>query len=128
MGFWMSPQARLDPAWTYWTGRAYAALGDPDEAREQYERIAGQPIYYSVLATEELGGEAEIPRPFHDPSDAQVAEAGRNPELARALELFRLGLRTEATREWMFAVRRMDDPRWASWRSSTPAATRSRAR
>jgi peptidoglycan lytic transglycosylase len=105
----MSPQARLDPAWTYWTGRAYAALGDPDEAREQYERIAGQPIYYSVLATEELGGEAEIPRPFHDPSDAEVAEAGRNPELVRALELFRLGLRTEATREWMFAVRQMND-------------------
>jgi soluble lytic murein transglycosylase len=105
----MSPQARLDLGWTYWTGRAYAALGDPDSAREQYERIAGQPLYYSVLATEELGGEATIPKPFHEPAEAEVAEAGRNPELVRALELFRVGLRTEATREWMFAVRLMDD-------------------
>ncbi len=105
----MSPQAKLDLAWTYWTGRAYAALGDAEGAREQYERIAGQPLYYSVLATEELGGEAVIPKPFHAPSEAEVAEAARNPELARALELFRLGLRTEATREWMFAVRLMDD-------------------
>lgn len=107
----MSPQARLDLAWTYWSGRALAALGDAERAREQYRRIAGQPLYYSVLATEELGGEASIPRPFHEPTEADVEEAGSNPELARALELFRLGLRTEATQEWMFAVRRMGDRR-----------------
>jgi len=105
----MSPQARLDLAWTYWSGRARAALGDAEGARVQYERIAGQPLYYSVLATEELGGHATIPLPHHEPTEAEVDEARANAELARALELYRLGLRTEATREWMFAVRRMDD-------------------
>jgi len=105
----MSPQAKLDLAWTYWAGRAYAALGDAESAREQYERIAGQPLYYSVLATEELGGEASIPAPFHVPTESEIGAAGAHPELVRALELFRLGLRTDATREWMFAVRRMDD-------------------
>ena len=35
--------------------------------------------------------------------------ARRNPELSRALEFFRLGLRAEATKEWMFAVRGMED-------------------
>ncbi len=105
----MSPQAGLDLAWTYWSGRARGALGDAEGAREQFQRIANQPYYYSVLATEELGGAASIPLPHHEPSEAEVDEARLNPELARALELFRLSLRTEATREWMFAVRHMGD-------------------
>ena len=33
----------------------------------------------------------------------------RVPGLARALELYRLDLRTEATREWVFTIRGMDD-------------------
>ena len=105
----LSPQALLDPAWTYWRGRALAALGDDKGARSAYRRVAGEPLYYSVLATEELGGEAAIPQPFHPPSEAEVDAARRNDELSRALELFRLGLRTEGTREWMFAVRAMGD-------------------
>ena len=107
----MSPQAGLDFAWTYWRGRARAALGDAEGAREQYLRISGQPLYYSVLATEALGGEASIPLPYHEASEAEVDVARGNVELARALELYRLGLRTEATREWMFAVRHMGDRR-----------------
>lgn len=104
----MSSGARQDQAWTYWYGRALDAQGDAQGAREHYLRIAGQPIYYSVLATEELGGEATLP-PYHEPSEAEVDEVRRHPELVRALELFRLGMRTWATNEWIFAVRRMDD-------------------
>ncbi|MEO8718692.1 MAG: transglycosylase SLT domain-containing protein [Burkholderiales bacterium] len=107
----MSPQQRLDLAWTYWRGRALAALGDAEGARAQYRSIAGQPVYYSVLATEELGGAASIPQPYHEPTEADVDEARTNVELIQALELYRLGLRTEATREWMFAVRNMGDRR-----------------
>jgi soluble lytic murein transglycosylase len=105
----MSAAGRQDMAWTYWYGRALAAQGDADGARAQYEKIAGQPLYYSVLATEELGGEADIPAPHFEPSEAEVDVARRDAQLARALELFRLGLRTEATSEWIFAVRHYDD-------------------
>jgi soluble lytic murein transglycosylase len=105
----MSIEARQDPAWTYWYGRALAAQGDAEGARGYYRRIAGQPYFYSVLATEELGSEADIPRPYTVATEEEVDAARRNPELARALELFRLGLRPEATKEWMFAVRNMAD-------------------
>lgn len=105
----MSILARQDQAWTYWYGRAHAAQGDPEGARAYYLRIAGQPYYYSLLATEELGLEASIPLPFHVPAEEEVDAARRHPELSRALELFRLGLRAEATKEWMFAVRGMED-------------------
>jgi soluble lytic murein transglycosylase len=105
----MSPVARLDLAWTYWSGRALDALGDAEGAREQYQRIAGQPLYYSVLATEELGGVASIPLPHHEATEAEIDAVRGHVELARALELYRLGIRTEATSEWMFAVRGMGD-------------------
>ena len=105
----MSILARQDLAWTYWYGRALTAQGDAEGGRAYYRRIAGQPYYYSVLATEELGSEASIPRPFHVPTEDEIDVARRHAELARALEMFRLGLRPEATREWMFAVRGMED-------------------
>ena len=105
----MSILARQDPAWAYWYGRALAAQGDAEGARAYYQRIANQPYFYSVLATEELGAQAGIPRPFYVASEEEVDAARRHPELLRALELFRLGLRPEATQEWMFAVRNMGD-------------------
>jgi soluble lytic murein transglycosylase len=105
----MSILARQDPAWTYWYGRALAAEGNPAGARAYYLRIAGQPYYYSLLATEELGQEASIPQPHHVPAEEEVDAVRKHAELSRALELFRLGLRPEATREWMFAVRGMED-------------------
>jgi soluble lytic murein transglycosylase len=105
----MSVAARQDPAWTYWYGRALGAQGRDDGARAYYLRISGQPNFYGLLASEELGAMAGVPEPFHVPSDAQVEAARSNPGLARALELYRLDLRTEATREWVFTIRSMTD-------------------
>jgi soluble lytic murein transglycosylase len=105
----MSFTARQDPAWTYWYGRALGAQGRDDGARAYYLRISGQPSFYGLLASEELGAMAGIPEPFHVPTEAEVEAAKGNPGLARALELYRLDLRTEATREWVFTIRGMTD-------------------
>jgi soluble lytic murein transglycosylase len=105
----MSADTRRDPAWSYWYGRSLAAQGVFDGARAYFLRIAAQPHFYGLLAAEELGYLPAPPEPFHAPAEAEVAQAEKNPGLARALELYRLGLRTEGTREWMFTVRAMDD-------------------
>ncbi len=105
----MSILARKERSWTYWYGRALDAQGDKEGARARYLRIAGLPYYYSLLAAEELGQEASIPQPFYVASEEEVDAARRNPELSRALEMFRLGLRQEATKEWIFAVRNLED-------------------
>lgn len=105
----MSVSARQDPAWTYWYGRALGVQGRDDGARAYFLRITGQPSFYGLLAAEELGAMAGIPEPFHVPSDAEVETAKSNPGLARALELYRLELRSEATREWVFTIRAMGD-------------------
>ncbi|MBM3367228.1 MAG: lytic transglycosylase domain-containing protein [Betaproteobacteria bacterium] len=105
----MSALARQDPTWSYWYGRALGAQGNLEGARAYFMRISGQPNFYGLLAAEELGYAPTPPQPFHVASADEVAAAARNPGLVRALELYRLGLRTEGTREWFFTIRAMED-------------------
>ena len=105
----MSVSARQDPAWTYWYGRALGKQGRDDGARAYFLRISGQPNFYGLLAAEELGAMAGVPEPFNVASESQIDAAKVNPGLARALELYRLDLRSEATREWAFTIRNMED-------------------
>ncbi|MDA0225933.1 MAG: hypothetical protein O2975_07435, partial [Proteobacteria bacterium] len=126
----MSPEARHARTWTYWYGRALAALGNAEGARAHWLRIAGEPRFYGLLATEALGDVAVLPPLAPPATDAQVEAESRVPGLARALELYRLGLRSEAVREWLFTVRAYtDDARLlAAQRSSIGQSTRRTAR
>lgn len=105
----MSVSGRQDPAWTYWYGRALGAQGVADGARAYYLRISGQPSFYGLLASEELGGMTGVPQPFSVSTDDEINGTKLNPGLVRALELYRLDLRPEATREWVFTIRNMED-------------------
>jgi len=105
----MSVTARQDPAWSYWYGRALGMQGSADGARAYFLRITGLPNFYGLLAAEELGAMAGVPEPYHEPSEAEVVAARGVPGLARALELYRLELRTEGTREWVHTIKRMTD-------------------
>jgi soluble lytic murein transglycosylase len=107
----MSAAARHEGTWTYWYGRALAALGESDGSRAYFLRIAGQPDFYGLLATEELGYIVTPPEAMHEPAEDDVEAARRDANLARALELIRLGIRTEGVREWLFAIRGLDDER-----------------
>lgn len=105
----MSPEARREAAWAYWYGRALAAQGEATGSRAYYLRIAGQTDFYGLLANEELGYMGTLPVASYSPTEADVAKARRDPGLARALELIRLGMRTEGVREWLFTIRHFDD-------------------
>jgi len=105
----MSANARQDPAWVYWYGRALGAEGRGDGARAYFLRISGQPNFYGLLAAEELGAMAGVPEPFYTPAEADVQAARNDPGIGRAIEFYRIDLRSEATREWVFTIRNMDD-------------------
>jgi soluble lytic murein transglycosylase len=105
----MSVAAHSDPAWHYWYGRSLAAQGKADGARAYYLRISGQPDFYGMLASEELGQPLQVPTPPAQATEADMAKIKAMPGIARALELFRLNLRTEGVREWGHAIRFMDD-------------------
>jgi len=105
----MPIEAHRNPAWTYWYGRALAALGRTRGARAYYLRLAGEPHFYGLLATEALGDYVTLPEPVHKASRKALAEAMRNPGLRRALALYRLNLRTDGRREWVYTIRTMND-------------------
>ncbi len=104
------PEAERDEAgWTYWLGRALAATGQRAEAEALFARIGDAADFYGMLAAEELG------RPFAPPAaaamvtSATLQDTERDPGLQRALALFRLDMRTEAVREWNWALRGRDE-------------------
>ncbi len=102
-------QERERPEWIYWLGRAHAARGEREAAEALFQRIAGEPDFYGMLASEALG-QAFLPPPASPPLPRAALEAAeRDPGLQRALALYRLDLRTEAVREWIWAVRDRDE-------------------
>ena len=105
----MSEANRREPAWTYWYARALAAQGNAFAAQVRYFGIAEGTGFYNVLAAEELGDTPVLSEPGYEPEDAEIEQVRRLPGIARALELYRLGLREEAAREWSFALRGLDD-------------------
>jgi soluble lytic murein transglycosylase len=107
----MSPLAQNDPVWVYWYGRAERELGSPLEAEGYFERIAGEHHFYGCLAAEELGVSLRIPPRAPPPTEEEIAAVAAIPGLKRALALYRVDMRTEATREWLWTIRGMDDRR-----------------
>ena len=105
----MSVAAHQDSAWSYWYGRSLAQQGKPEGARAYFLRIAGQPDFYGMLASDELAQPTAIPPLPPPPREEEVAWAKVQPGLLRALELYRVNLRTEAVREWVFSIRSMND-------------------
>ena len=97
------------PEWIYWLGRAFKAQGRDSAAEDQFKRIAGQPNFYGVLATEELGGRTRLPTQAAPISADEIRAVERQPGIRRALAMYRLDLRPEGVKEWSWALRGMDD-------------------
>ncbi|NKE66574.1 lytic transglycosylase domain-containing protein [Ramlibacter sp. RBP-2] len=103
----MSEEARREPAWVYWRGRALQAQGGDErlaQARELWQSIASVRGFYEQLSLEELGNKVTVPaRP--EPPTAQEKEAARqHPGLARAMHAIGIGLRSEGVREWNYST------------------------
>ncbi|MBT0963134.1 lytic transglycosylase domain-containing protein [Denitromonas iodatirespirans] len=103
----MSAEQRGEGIWTYWLARAEQALGDADGARLLFERVAGSADFYGMLADDALG------RPFTPPPDQTLAAETRatvsaDPDIRRALALFRLDMHIDGVREWNWRLRDAD--------------------
>jgi soluble lytic murein transglycosylase len=105
----MPPGQSVQPDWTYWQARALAAAGRGDEARALYSKLSGQPNFYGNLADEELGRTIDVPPLAAAPSAEELAQAAANQGFQRALALFRVDMRIEGVREWVWSLRGMDD-------------------
>lgn len=100
---------RAEPSWIYWLGRALAAEGKDEEAAALYRRIADQAHFYGQLAMDELGSKVTVPPPARTPVQGEIDAMAADPDLQRSLKFFAMRLRFEGTREWNWALRRMNE-------------------
>jgi soluble lytic murein transglycosylase len=105
----MPAELAARPEWIYWLGRALKSGGRTTEADALFEKIAGQPNFYGNLADEELDRKIALPPKARATTAEEERAAQNNPAIRRALTFFRLDLRTEAVKEWNWALRGMDD-------------------
>ena len=105
----MAPPTCNEPTWVYWLGRALTALGEREEGRSYLGCIAGGHHFYGQLAAEDLGMPLVIPPKAAPPTKEELAKASSLGGIRRALALYRLGLRNEATAEWVWTIRSMAD-------------------
>ena len=107
----LPPRLQAEPEWRYWLARAYQVRGKTTWANRLYAGLARTPDYYGQLAGEELGATLETAAPPNaDPAPAAIHAVVGDPGIERALALWNLGLRGEATGEWNWAIRGFGDP------------------
>ncbi len=104
--------ARLadEAEWVYWLARAYDEAGKQAKAEELFERLSRRGTYYGFLAADRVGRDYAINQQSitgNAPADEQKLLAG-NPNLLRARELFFVGRRDDARREWFQGLRQLD--------------------
>ena len=105
----MSTSAQQADTWRYWKARALKANAKIVEANAILVPLSTEYDFYGQLAKEEMDAMLSMPvKPF-ETSDKEVAKIQQLSGIQRALTLFRLGLRSQAVREWNWAIRKFDD-------------------
>lgn len=105
----MTARESRKSSWRYWKARALKALGRDEEAVALLKPLADEFDFYGQLATEELGARVTSPATTYKPGPAEMNAISQLPGIQRALALFRLDLRLEGVREWIWAIRGFDD-------------------
>jgi soluble lytic murein transglycosylase len=123
----LSPEQQREPTWRYWRARALRQLGEAPAGELLLRGIAGQQTFYGILAAEELGIAAAPEWNGFRPQPTDLDRVRAIEGIQRALALYRIGLDPEALREWMWAIRGLDDRGLLAARSSRARRTRSSA-
>jgi soluble lytic murein transglycosylase len=106
----LSPPEQRESNWRYWKGRSLKELGRTEAANEILTPLSREFLYYGLLAAEELGAPA-LSLPVSDakvPAEEMKAVEQKS-DIQRALALHKLGMDTEGTKEWIAAVKSLND-------------------
>ncbi|MHB1145106.1 MAG: transglycosylase SLT domain-containing protein [Thiobacillus sp.] len=106
----MSEASRSQPVWRYWRARALQAGGQRAAASPLFLALSREHHYYGQLAQEELGPVAQAPAINIKMGGDDIAAIARHPGIMRAQALYELGLRSEASQEWNWAIQTFSDP------------------
>ena len=105
----MTDKEREKSAWRYWKARALKAAGQEESATALLKPLSNEYNFYGQLALEEVGERISAPPVAYKATPADIRAMSENPTVRRALELYRLNLRLDGVREWIWLVRNLDD-------------------
>jgi soluble lytic murein transglycosylase len=107
----MSAKQQREGAWRYWKARAWKVLGRDSEADALLVELGREHHFYGQLAADDLGSTptASMLSVSFQPTVIEVEVMQAMPAMQRTLQLYRMGLREEAAKEWSLAVRKLDD-------------------
>ncbi|WP_373974309.1 lytic transglycosylase domain-containing protein [Chitinibacter sp. SCUT-21] len=118
IGDWQAVEQRINalPAneqqensWRYWKARALLAQNKTAAANALWVSLSDQIDFYGLLAREELGAILSAPQPSYKANTEDIKAIQTIPAVRRALELNAQGWRTEANREWNWAMKGLSD-------------------
>ncbi|MDO9010440.1 MAG: transglycosylase SLT domain-containing protein [Gallionella sp.] len=107
----MSAAQRNEAAWRYWQARALQASGKRGEAAKIFVPLSAEYDFYGQLASDELADTPVLStqQTIYQPGKNDVATIAALPGVQRALALYRMDLRTDAMREWIWVIRNFND-------------------
>ena len=107
----MTSQQASEATWRYWKARALQALGRHVDALEIFVPLSAERTFYGELAREEISSTPvlSVMQPTFRPDRKALENMERLPGVQRAIALYRMDLRTDALREWNWAIRNFND-------------------
>ncbi len=105
----MSEEYQQKDVWRYWKARSLAAAGKTEEALAMYKVLSNDASFYGFIAADHLH------QNYHslavsEPDRTELINTmlEKNIVIQRALELFKIGFRSSAKREWFYALKAMN--------------------
>ncbi len=107
----MSEKQQQEGVWRYWKARAWKILGRDEEAAGLLKDLSREYKFYGQLAADELGeiSATSLMSVSYQPTMIEIEVMQMQPAMQRTMDLYRMGLREEAAKEWSLAVRKLDD-------------------
>ena len=105
----LSDEKQNERGWQYWQARALEAKKSMGEASKLFAGLSMDDDFYGLLARDRLGPVIGPGKTVYKVTDEDARRVAANAGLQRALLLNQMDLRTEATQEWNWALRGMDD-------------------
>jgi soluble lytic murein transglycosylase len=105
----MPPEQARESGWRYWRARALRSLGEAEAAEALMRTVARDTNFYGLLAADELGMAPTPDWTAWKPEARDFERVRSMIGIQRALALYRVGLDNEGLREWLWAIRGLDD-------------------
>lgn len=100
-------ESQASARWQYWKARVLAQSSDAADrqiAKEIFRNLSEERSFYGFLSADLLGLEYNFQDEPHEATSNQILSLEEMPGIQRALELFALGERARARREWYFTT------------------------